>query len=83
MISYKKLGEYILAEPFRPFRIRMASGQTYEVSHPETILVGRNAARIYTTAASNGHETWHEVSLLLMESLEPIGRPRRRRTGGD
>lgn len=57
----------------------MASGQTYDVRHAETIIVGRNAARLYTTAASNGHGTWHEVSLLLMESLEPIGRPRHRR----
>lgn len=80
MINYRKLGEYVLAEPFRPFRIRMASGQTFEIRHPETILVGRNTARVYTTAASNGHESWHEVSLLLMESLEPIGRPRRPRT---
>lgn len=83
MINYRKLGDYVLAEPFRPFRIRMASGQTFEIRHPETILVGRNTARVYTTAASNGHETWHDVSLLLMESLEPIGRPRRRRTDGE
>ncbi|HJT33764.1 MAG TPA: hypothetical protein VJ783_17085 [Pirellulales bacterium] len=83
MINYRKLGDYVLAEPFRPFRIRMASGQTFEIRHPETILVGRNTARVYTTAASNGHETWHDVSLLLMESLEPIGRPRRRRTDGN
>jgi hypothetical protein len=80
MINYRKLGDYVLAEPFRPFRIRMASGQTFEVRHPEMIMVGRNTARIYTTAASNGHEAWHEVSLLLMESLEPTGRPRRRRS---
>ena len=83
MINYRKLGDYVLAEPFRPFRIRMASGQTFEIRHPETILVGRNTARVYTTAASNGHETWHDVSLLFMESLEPIGRPRRRRTDGE
>lgn len=80
MITSSKIVEYLTAEPFRPFRIRMASGQTFEIRHPETILVGRNTARVYTTAASNGHETWHEVSLLLMESLEPIGRPRRGRT---
>ncbi len=79
MINYRKLGDHVLAEPFRPFRIRMASGQTFEVRHPEMILVGRNTARIYTTAASNGHEAWHEVSLLMVESLEPTGRPRRRR----
>lgn len=80
MITSIKIVEYITAEPFRPFRIRMARGQNFEVRHPEMIMVGRNAARIYTTAASNGHETWHEVSLLLMEGLQPIGRPRGRRS---
>lgn len=81
MITFRKLAEYVSAEPFRPFRIRMASGQTFEIRHPETIMVGRSTARVYTTPASNGHETWHEASLLLMESLEPIGRPRRRESG--
>lgn len=76
MMTFRKVGEYVEAEPFRPFRIKMASGSTFEIRHPEMILVGRTSARIYTSAAddSGGGERWHDVSLPLMETLEPIER---------
>jgi hypothetical protein len=48
MMTYRKLGEYVAAEPFRPFRIKMASGQVYEIRHPEMILVGRTSVRVYS-----------------------------------
>jgi hypothetical protein len=74
MMTFRQVGEYVTAEPFRPFRIRMASGTTYEVRHPEMILVGRTSVRIYTISAGepgNGPR-WHDFSLMLMEALEPI-----------
>jgi hypothetical protein len=67
----RKVLEYIGAEPFRPFRIKMASGQSFDIRHPEMILVGRSSARVYT-AIDNGHEKWHGLSLMLMESIEPL-----------
>lgn len=79
MITYRKLGEYVSAEPFRPFRIKMASGHVFEVRHSEMILVGRTTARVYTASASNGHETWHAASMLLMETVEPLGHVQDRR----
>lgn len=39
MISYQKIGTYVTAEPFRPFRIQTASGRTFEIRHPEMIAV--------------------------------------------
>ena len=51
---------YLKAEPFRPFRIRMASGRSYEIRHPEMIHVGRNTVIIYTS--DNGLE-WGEHRL--------------------
>ncbi len=71
MMTYRKLGEYVTAEPFRPFRIRMASGQAFEFRHPEMILVGRTSARIYE-AVGDDREAWHDVSMLLMETIEPM-----------
>lgn len=73
MMTYRNLGEYVAAEPFRPFRIKMASGSTFEIRHPEMILVGRTSAKIYTSldASSNGTR-WHDMSLMLMETLEPL-----------
>jgi hypothetical protein len=75
MMTLNKIVEHVGAEPFRPFRISMASGQSYEIRHPERILVGRSSVRVY----QNGeHETiphWQDLSMLLMESIEPIPAP--------
>lgn len=74
MMTFRQVGEYVTAEPFRPFRIEMASGASFEIRHPEMILVGRTSVRVYTSpegdSANGAH--WHDVSLMLMETLEPI-----------
>lgn len=75
MITYAKLGEYVSAEPFRPFRINMASRQVYEIRHPEMILVGRAMVKIYESDNSSDPPHWHDVSMMLMESIEPISSP--------
>ncbi len=75
MMTYRKLGEYVAAEPFRPFRIRMASGQSFDIGHPEMLLVGRTSARVYTATGTDQAEKWHETSLLLMETIEPLDAP--------
>ena len=54
--------------------IKMASGTTFEIRHPEMILVGRTSVRVHTVGEGepgNGSR-WHDVSLMLMETLEPI-----------
>ena len=74
MMTFRMIGEYVAAEPFRPFRIKMASGQHIEIRHPEMILVGRTSVRVYTsseTESENG-ERWKDVSLMLMETIEPM-----------
>ncbi len=77
MMTYGKIGEYISAEPFRPFRIKMASGQSFDIQHPEMIMVGRSSAKIYRSNESdpNPPSSWQEISLMLTESLEPIDQP--------
>jgi hypothetical protein len=74
MMTGPKVQEYISAEPFRPFRIRMASGRMYEIKHPEMIMVGRSSAKIYKSSDSdpNGPPLWQKISLMLTESLEPL-----------
>jgi len=74
MMTFTKIGEYVSAEPFRPFLIKMASGQAFEIRHPEMILVGRSSARVYTNAgaAQDSPPHWHDVSMMLMETIEPL-----------
>lgn len=71
MMTSRKVLEYLSAEPFRQFRIKMASGQAFEIRHPEMILVGRSSVRVHTVTSGEQHENWHDVSLMLMETLEP------------
>jgi hypothetical protein len=75
MMTFRKVGDYVSAEPFRPFRIKMASGQPFDIRHPEMILVGRNTVRIYYATGDDDNERWHDVSLMLMETIEPVDVP--------
>ena len=74
MMTFRNFAEYVSAEPFQPFRIKMASGQVYEIRHPEMLLVGRSSVRVYTSASANPDKPprWHDVSMMLMETLEPF-----------
>ena len=73
MTTFHKVGEYVSAEPFRPFRLKMASGQSFDIRHPEMILVGKSSVRVYTKAKPDSMaEHWQDVSLMLMEAIEPI-----------
>ncbi len=72
MITSRKVVEYVSAKPFRPFLIKMASGQRLEVCHPENVLVGRTSVRNFAPTASDSdeNERWQDVLLLLMETVE-------------
>ena len=73
MMTYRMVGEYVTAEPFRPFRLKMASGQSFDIRHPEMILVGKSSVRVYSKAKPDStSEHWQDVSLMLMEAIEPI-----------
>ena len=75
MITYQKIGNYVTAEPFRPFRIQMGSGRTFEIRHPEMVQVGKSTMTIFTYMSNATEETKErqvEVSLLLTESVEPL-----------
>jgi hypothetical protein len=72
MMTSRKVVEYVAAEPFRPFRLRMASGQSFDIRHPEMILVGRTSVRVHAVAGDEQSDSWHDVSLMLMETIEPL-----------
>ena len=53
----------------------MASGQVFEIRHPEMVSVGRSTAHIYTYLSDDPEQAKqreYEVSLLLMNSVEPL-----------
>jgi hypothetical protein len=72
---------YLKAEPFRPFRIHMASGRTFEIRHPEMVRVGKTYLVIFTFVSDSLEvfDSWDTVGLLLIESISfldtPVGQP--------
>jgi hypothetical protein len=74
MIAPQQLLSYLRAEPFRPFRIQMASVQTFEVRHPEMARVGRNSLILFTFVSDSPDifDRWETVSLMLMERISHI-----------
>jgi hypothetical protein len=68
------------ARPFRPFRIHLADGRSFEVEHPE-LLAQSPGGRVIALATS-AHAI-ERIDLLLVVSLEELGNgrgsPRKRR----
>jgi len=71
MIASQELLNYVKAEPFRPFRVQMASGRTVEIRHPEMVRVGRNFLMLFTYVSENPEilDRWETLSLMLMERV--------------
>ncbi len=62
----------VRAEPFRPFRIRMADGTSHDVRHSDFIAYG-NAS--HTCVVFGEGEELSILDLLLMTDLEEIRQP--------
>ena len=65
---------WVRATPFVPFRIRLNSGRTFDIRHPEMLRVGLSAANVYSFSGepSDPFERMEMVSLVLIESIEPL-----------
>lgn len=75
MMTASRILNYVTAEPFRPFRLRMASGDSFEIRHPEMVQVGKTTATIFTWMSDDPEEPSErerEISVLLIESIEPL-----------
>ncbi len=71
MINPRELLNYLKAKPFRQFRIHMASGDGFDVRHPEMVRVGRNSMMLFTFVSDNAeiYDRWETLSLMLMERV--------------
>ena len=68
---------YVKAEPFRQFRIHMASGRTFDVRHPEMIKVLKSYALVFRADGENPElpDEHESVSLMLAESVSHLEVP--------
>jgi hypothetical protein len=64
--------DLLTARPFRPFRLVMSSGQTYEVRHPEMALLTRTSILVGVDVADDGVPAEFKIcSLLHVTAVEP------------
>ena len=73
-MSTPEVLQYVRAQPFRPFRILMNSGRTFDVRHPEMVRVGRDFLILFTFVSDSPEviDQWQTVSLLLVESISRL-----------
>lgn len=74
MLAPQELLNYLNARPFRPFRIHMASGENFDVRHPEMARVGRNTLILFTFVSDNPqiYDRWDTISLMLTERVTHV-----------
>jgi hypothetical protein len=68
---------YVRAQPFRPFRIHLVSGRSFDVRHPEMVKVGKRDVLVFKFVGDNPevYDDWDMVSLLLIESVSFMEAP--------
>jgi hypothetical protein len=65
--------ELMSARPFKPFRLVMSSGQTYEVRHPEMAWLTRTSILVGIDDSQDGVPAEFKIcSLLRVATVEPI-----------
>ena len=82
-MTVQTLRDLLAARPFRPFRLVMSSGQTYEVRHPEMALLTRTSILVGVDVADDGVPAEFKIcSLLHVTAIEPLNpSPRPRQVG--
>ncbi len=61
------------AQPFKPFRLVMSSGQIYEVRHPEMAWLTRTDILVGVDEADDGIPSEFKIcSLLHVTAVEPL-----------
>ena len=68
---------YVRAQPFRPFRLNMASGRSFEIRHPEMVKVMKSNVLVFSSAGEppDYPDQWESVSLMLTESISHLEIP--------
>lgn len=71
MVPPQGILNYLRAVPFRPIRITMASGKSFDIRHPEMVRVGRNVLILFTSVSDDPEifDRWETVSLMLIDNI--------------
>jgi hypothetical protein len=65
--------DYVRAVPFRPFRIVLNSGRSYDVWYPQMLRVTRDHFVLFHAETPDApHDRFDTVGLLLVERVEHL-----------
>ncbi len=73
-MNHKELQEVARKQPFEPFRLILTTGATYDIRHPDLIMVGRRSATIGIAedATSKVYDRTLKVDLLHVVGVEEL-----------
>jgi hypothetical protein len=73
-MSPEELREHLIQRPFQPFRMYVTDGASYDVRHPDLLLVGKRSAVVGLTSTPEDvyFERTARVDLLHIVRLEPL-----------
>lgn len=72
MITVNTFREWMSARPFKPFRVVMSSGQSYDVRHPEMALLTRSQLLVGIDVEDGVPAEFKMCSLLHVTAVEPL-----------
>jgi hypothetical protein len=75
-VVIESIREFNRAVPFKPYEIRMASGERYSVKHPDFVFVAPRGSMVIVFGKGD-HP--HHLSSILIESASPLNGHHRRR----
>ncbi len=77
MLTPTHVLSYVKAQPFRPFRLHVASGRTFDIRHPEMIKVLTNYLLIFKAFGDDPEipDESESVLLMLTESISHLEAP--------
>jgi hypothetical protein len=70
----EELKDTLKEQPFRPFRIVLTDGESYDIRHPDLLWVGKRTAWVGWTkwAQDELHDRAVKVDLLHIVRVEPL-----------
>lgn len=73
-MTQEELQQAARRQPFEPFRVILTTGATYDVRHPDLIMVGRRSAVIGITNEPTGtaYDRTVKVDLLHVVGIEDL-----------
>jgi len=69
------LRQFLRQQPFRPFRLTLTDGRTYDIRHPELVALGRSSLFIGFPRPDDAEPVYDHyviVSLLHVMQAEPV-----------